>query len=323
MFFERRLSLVTGGSGFIGTHLGQALLDRGGQVRLAIHRRDPIISDPRAEIVRADLTRQDDCLNAMRGVSLVLHAAGAASGVGATPESAMAGIATNLTLTAQVLQAAWTAGVERVLIFSSSTVYPASDHPIREDELGEQPPHQSYLGYGRMRRYLEHLAEFVTTRSAVKIAVVRPTAVYGPYDDFTAMTSHVIPSLVRKAVARLEPFEVWGTGDEVRDFLHADDFARGCLLALEKHAVCDPINIGSGRGTTIRQLVAIILQAAGHAGATVRFDRSKPSAIPIRLVDTSKATRLLGFEPRISLEDGLRDLVRWYAGRPRRTAAAT
>jgi len=245
------------------------------------------------------------------------------SGVGATAENAMAGIATNLTLTAQVLQAAWTAGVERVLIFSSSTVYPASDHPIREDELGEQPPHRSVLGYGRMRRYLEHLAEFVTTRSAVKIAVVRPTAVYGPHDDFNAMTGHVIPSLVRKAVARLEPFEVWGTGDEVRDFLHADDFARGCLLALEKHAVCDPINIGSGRGSTIRQVVAIILQAAGHAGATVRFDPSKPSAIAIRLVDTSKATRLLGFEPRISLEDGLRDLVRWYAGQPRGTAAAT
>jgi GDP-L-fucose synthase len=317
MFFERRLSLVTGGSGFIGTHLGKALLEQGAAVRLAIHHRDPIISDARAEIVRADLARPEQCLKAMQGVNLVLHAAGAVSGVGVTAATAMAGIATNLTLTAQVLQAAWTSGVERVLVFSSSTVYPASDHPIREDELGEQPPHPSYLGYGRMRRYIEHLAEFVATHSRVKIAVVRPTAVYGPHDDFNPATGHVIPSLVRKAVDKLEPFEVWGTGDEMRDFLHVDDFARGCLLTLEKHAVCDPINIGSGAGVTIRQVVDIILQAAGHSGATVRFDPSKPSAIPVRLVDISKAKRRLGFEPGISIEDGLRDLVRWYASRPR------
>lgn len=317
MFFERRLSLVTGGSGFIGTHLAKALLDQGGRVRLALHHRAPIISDPRAEIVRADLTLQEDCLKTMQGVDLVLHAAGAVSGTGVTAENAMAGIAKNLNLTAQVLQAAWTAGVERILIFSSSTVYPVSDHPIREDELGEQPPHSSYLGYGRMRRYFEHLAEFVASRSNVKVALVRPTAVYGPHDDFNPATSHVIPALVRKAVDKLDPFEVWGTGDEMRDFLHVEDFARGCLLALEKHADCDPINIGSGSAVTVRQVVDIILQAAGHGTATVRFDASKPTAIPVRLVDTSKAKRLLGFEPRISIEDGLRDLVRWYAGRER------
>jgi len=235
----------------------------------------------------------------------------------------MAGIATNLNLTAQVLQAARTSGVERLLIFSSSTVYPESDHPIREDELGEQPPHPSYLGYGRMRRYVEHLAEFVAAHSHVGIALVRPTAVYGPHDDFNPTTSHVIPALVRKAVDQLDPLEVWGTGNEVRDFVHVDDFARGCLLALEKHAVCDPINIGSGAGVTIRQVVDTILQAAGHGAATVRFDPSKPAGIPVRLVDTSKAKRLLGFEPRISIEDGLRDLVRWYASQPRRTVAAT
>ena len=323
MFFTRRPSLVTGGSGFIGTHLAKALLDQGGRVRLAVHHRAPIVSDPRAEIVRADLTRPEECLRVMQGVQLVLHAAGAVSGVGVTPERAMAGIATNLTLTAQVLHAAWTAGIERVLIFSSSTVYPASDQLFREDELGDQPPHASYLGYGRMRRYFEHLAEFVATRSPVKIALVRPTAVYGPHDDFNPGTSHVIPALVRKAVEKLEPFDVWGTGDEERDFLHVDDFARGCLLALEKHAVCDPINIGSGTGVTIRHVVKTILDAAGHSAATVRFDSSRGAGIPIRRVDTSKATRLLAFEPRISIDDGLRDLVRWYADRSREATAGT
>jgi GDP-L-fucose synthase len=312
MFFASRVSLVTGGSGFIGTHLAKALLEQGGRVRLALHRRAPIVLDPRVETVHADLTRQEDCLAVMQGVDLVFHAAGASSGVGAGADQAMAGITTNLNLTAQVLQAAWTAGVERILIFSSSTVYPAREHPVREDEA-EGAPHPSYLGYGRMRRYFEHLAEFVASRSGVKVALVRPTAVYGPHDNFDPATSHVVAALVRRAVAKLDPFEVWGTGDEVRDFLHVEDFARGCLLTMEKHAACDPINIGYGTPVTIRRVVEIILEAAGHGKADVRFDASKPTAIPVRLVDTSKARRLLGFEPRISIESGLTDLVRWYA----------
>jgi GDP-L-fucose synthase len=317
MFFASRLSLVTGGTGFIGSHLARALLDQGGRVRLAIHDRAPIVADPRIETVQADLTRQEDCLRAMRGVDLVFHAAGAVSGTGVGADHAMAGITKNLNLTAQVLQAAWTTGVERILIFSSSTVYPASDHPVREEEAAEAAPHPSYLGYGRMRRYFEHLAEFVASRSAVKIALVRPTAVYGPHDDFDPGTSHVVPALVRKAVEKLDPFEVWGTGDEVRDFLHVEDFARGCLLTMERHAACDPVNIGYGSAVTIRQVVGIILDAAGHSGADVRFDASKPTAIPIRLVDTSKAKRLLGFEPQIPIKTGLHDLVRWYQARSR------
>src|SRR6202166_1182983 len=227
MFFETRLSLVIGGAGFIGTHIAKALLDRGGRVRLTGHRRAPILSDPRIEIVQADLTRQEDCLRAMKDVDLVFHAAGAVTGIGVTAHNAMAGITTNLNLTAQVMQAAWTIGVERILIFSSSTAYPASNHPIREDELWNGLPHPSYLGYGWMRRYFEPLSEFVP-----------PT------------TSHVMPALVRKAVEKLDPFEVWGTGDEVRDFLHVTDFARGCLLMMEKYAVCDPVNIGYGAAMT-------------------------------------------------------------------------
>jgi len=314
MFFQDRLSLVTGGAGFIGTHLAQALLKAGGRVRLAVHQRAPIVSGSSVETVHGDLSDPQDCLRAMQGVQLVFHAAGAVSGVGGSPEDAMAGIVKNLNLTAQVLHAAWAAKVERILIFSSSTVYPATSHPIREDELAEQPPHPSYLGYGRMRRYFEYLAEFVASRSAVKVALVRPTAVYGPHDDFNPETSHVIAALLRKAVEKVDPFEVWGTGDEVRDFLHVEDLARGCLLAIERHATCDPINIGYGSGISVRELADIILKAAQH-DVPVRFDASKPTTIPVRLVDTSKTKRLLGFEPQITIEAGVRELVRWYATR--------
>jgi GDP-L-fucose synthase len=164
----------------------------------------------------------------MRGVDLVFHAAGAVSGAGAGADDAMAGITKNLSLKSQVVQAAWAAGVERILIFSSSTVYPAADHPVREEEAWEGPPHPSYLGYGWMRRYFERLAEFAASRSALKIALIRPTAVYGPYDDFRPATSHVVPALVRKAVERCNPFEVWGEACCLRSNQYRLRIGRDC-----------------------------------------------------------------------------------------------
>jgi len=313
MFFGQRLSVVTGGTGFIGTHMVKALLAQGGRVRIVAHKRKPLIDDPRVEIVHADLTDQDQAVAALKDANCVFHCAGAVSGLGVSAGNAMAGITTNLNLTAQVMQAAWTAKAERLLIFSSSTVYPGTDYPIREDELEKGPPHPSYLGYGYMRRYFEQLSAFVGSRSGMGIALVRPTAVYGPHDNFDPRTSHVIAALVRKAVERLDPFEVWGTGDDVRDLLHVEDLARGCLLAMEKHAVCDPINLGYGSGLSVKRMVEIILAAAGHDKVKVIFDASKPTAVPVRLVDASKAKKILGFEPSISIENGLAGLVKWYA----------
>jgi GDP-L-fucose synthase len=166
-----------------------------------------------------------------------------------------------------------------------------------------------------MRRYLERLSEFVASRSKMGIALVRPTAVYGRWDNFDPKTSHVIPALIRRAVAHEDPFEVWGTGDEVRDFLHVTDLVRGSLLLLASHAVCDAVNIGYGRTVRIREVVDAILRAAGHVQARVVFDASKPTAIPVRTVDTSKAKRLLGFEPSVALDAGLADTVQWYQER--------
>jgi GDP-L-fucose synthase len=175
------------------------------------------------------------------------------------------------------------------------------------------PTYPAYFGYGWMRRYLERISEFVASKSSMQLAIVRPSAVYGRRDNFDPVTSHVIPALIRRAVARENPYVVWGTGDEVRDFLHITDLVRGSLLLLEKHATCDPINIGYGQAVTIKQVIQSILRAAGHESADLVFDATKPSTIPFRMVDTSKAKRVLGFEPRVTLEEGLADTVRWYA----------
>ena len=312
MFFSGKRVLVTGGSGFVGTHFVQALLEQGARIRVPIHQRPMVLKDPRIELVQADLTRLEDCRSACESMQYVIHAAGAVAAAGVTATNPMAAMTTNLVLTAQTLQAAWDVGIERYLVFGSSTGYPVTTHPVKEEEMWSGPTHPSYFGYGWMRRYLERISEFAASKSKLGIALVRPTAVYGRYDNFDPVTSHVIPALIRRAVARENPFEVWGTGNEVRDFLHVTDLVRGCLLMLEKHAICDPVNIGYGKTVTIKDVVGAILKAAGHDKAQVVFNSSKPTAIPVRMVDTSKAKRLLSFEPSIFLEQGLADTVRWY-----------
>lgn len=311
-FYDGKFVLVTGGTGFVGMHIVQELLKNGARIRIPIHNRPLIIKGEKIDTIQADLTKQEDCLEAVKGVDYVFHAAGAVAAAGVTTSNPMAAITANLILTAQILQASWTANVERMLIFGSSTGYPVTNYPVKEDEMWHGPPHPTYLGYGWMRRYLEKLGEFVASKSNLKIAIVRPTAVYGRWDNFDPKTSHVIPALIRRAVKKENPYIVWGSGEEVRDFLHITDLARACLLMLEKYATCDAVNIGYGKVVTIKEIVQMVLKAAGHDNAEVVFDSTKPTTIPFRMVDTSKAEKLFSFKPMLSLEEGIRDTIEWY-----------
>ncbi len=311
-FYQDRNVLVLGGTGFVGSNFAKALLDAGANVTISTHKRPPVLTDSRIKTVQADLTDREQSRAAMRGQEIVFHCAGAVSAAGVTASNPMEPITDNLAITAMVLEAAWKTGVERIQVFGSSTAYPVTDHPVSEEEMWTAPPHPSYFGYGWMRRYMERMAEFVHERSDTKVALVRPTATYGRYDDFHPVTSHVIPALIRKATERMAPFEVWGTGDEVRDFLHIEDLARGCILATEKYADCKPINIGYGATTTVRDVVEIILDAAGYGDAELVFNADRPTTIPKRMVDISLARDVLGFSPKMSLKAGLTDTVHWY-----------
>ena len=293
-FYEGKKVLVTGGTGFCGRHVVAALLEQGADVRIASRATD------------SDLTTEDRCLRAVAGMDYVFHFAGAVGSAGVDSAFIMSAIATNLTLTSRILHACWKEGVERILLCGSSTVYPDLGHPVTEDEALSGPLHPSYAGYGEMFRYFEKLADWVASRSELKIARVRPTAVYGRHDT----SDHVIPSLIRKALDKKDPFVVWGSGRETRDFLHVTDLARGCLLVLEHYATNDPVNIGYGQSADIDYVARSILQAAGH-DVKPRFDSTLPIAIPSRTVSISKAKQL-GFAPEISLEKGLIDTVAWF-----------
>ncbi len=312
MFYRNKKVLVTGGTGFVGGHIVQALLDQGAAVRIPIHNRLLPVEDSRIETVPSDLTKPGDCLTVMNKIDYAFHAAGAVGAAGVKGYQLMEGITKNLTLTGNILQAAWAQDVKKIVVFGSSTGYPAYGHPVREAEMWQDEPHPSYFGYGWMRRYLEKLGEYVSRVSPCTVVLIRPSAVYGPRDNFAENTSHVIPALIKRAVAGENPYVVWGSGDDVRDFIHVTDFVRACLLALEKCSHFDPINIGSGQAYTIREIVSLILAAAGHKDIPIVFDSTKPVTIPFRMIDIEKAENLLGFEPQISLEQGIKDTVAWY-----------
>lgn len=315
MFYRGKHVLVSGGTGFLGSHIVERLLELGARVRVPVHNRPCRIQDPGIETTQCDLTRPDDCRRAVKGVDYVFQVAGPGGSTTKGSLGEMSGITANLQLTSQLLHASWAENVDRFLMLSSTTVYPPVDHPVTEEEAWSGPTHPAYLGYGWMHRYLEQLCQFVSCRSDMQIAVARAGAVYGRWDNFEPGISHVVPALIRRAVEKHNPYEVWGTGEDVWDFFHVTDLARGCVQMLEKRARCDPVNLGYGQGTAIKELVGLILKAAGHKAARLEFNTTKPTTAPIRLVDTVKAQQLLDFTPSVSLEDGLRDTVEWYANR--------
>ncbi len=311
-FYHNKKVLVAGGTGFFGTYVVKELLKAGAQVRITTHKRDPIIDASLVEVLKADLTRLEDAVKVCQDVDYVFNCAGGVGAAGLYDKSPISSVTNTLITGVRVLEAAWKTGVKRLLMFSSSTGYPAYEHPVKEQEFWADDPHECYLGYGWMKRYLEKLFEFADKKSDMKLSVIRPTALYGPYDNYDLGSCHVVPALIRKAVERQSPYEVWGDGSQVRDFLHARDLARASLMMLEKKADADPVNIGYGKAITVKELVDIILEAADYSDADVKFLPDKPIAIPVRTVNCDKAKNEIGFEPEISLQEGIKETVEWY-----------
>ena len=142
--------------------------------------------------------------------------------------------------------------------------------------------------------------------------VIRPSNVYGPYDKFDFAVSHVTAAMIRRVADRQDPIEVWGTGEDVRDLIYVDDFIEGLIAAFATERPYLAVNICAGTGHTVRQILEATLAVDGYDKADVRYDPSKPSTIPVRLMDNSLAKKEFGFEARTSLEEGLRRTIDWY-----------
>ena len=312
--FENKKVLIVGGAGFVGVNLINKLLSMNVDVRATVHNKPAVIQDDRIEYVSCELTEKEDCERVTEGVDYVFMCAANTSGAAVMAKTPLVHVTPNVIMNTLMLDAAYCAGVEKFLFMSSNTVYPVVDYPVKEDEMVPGDIFEKYYCVAWMKQFTEILCRMYSEKikKPMKTVVVRPANIYGPFDDFEWETSHVLPALMRKVIERHEPLEVWGDGEDIKDFIYIDDFVEGTLLAMEKLETFEPVNIASGRPCSIKQALGAMLEADGYSEAKVVFDASKPTMIPKRLIDVSKAKELLGFEAKTTIEDGLKKTIEWY-----------
>ncbi len=317
MRLKRSRVLVTGGAGFIGSNLISRLLTQGVQIKASIHRKEPVIEDGRIEYVRADLTRSEDCERVVKGIDYVFMCAASTSGAAVIASNPLVHVTPNIVMNSRMLEASYQARVEKFVWISSSVGYPPTgNRPVREEEFFNGDPYDTYFASGWMKRYTEILCRMYMEklRDPISTVVLRPTNIYGPHDKFDLGTSHVTAAQIRKVVERHDPITVWGSGNDIRDLLYIDDFIDAVLLAAQKlnSRNYQPLNIGLGRAYSVKEVLQMLLRLDGYADARIRFDSSKPSMIPVRVVSIARAKKLLGFSPKVSLREGLKKTLRWY-----------
>ena len=318
MNWEGKRVLVAGGTGLVGTNLIKRLLPTRVKIRATYHirQRDTTLPSvpPWLEWISCDLTKPEDCKLAVSAMDYVFMCAAAKAGAAVMAKDSLPLFTPNILMHTFMTEAAYHAGINKFLFLGSSTAYPESgEHPVKEEEMFNGDPWDKYFLVGWHKRFGEKLCEIFSEKLKRRMPCIalRPTNLYGAHDDFNFETSHVTPALIRRAVERQDPFTVWGDGSEVRDLVYVDDLIDAMLLAMDRVDGYDPINIGLGKGYSVKEILNTILEIEDFHPKVI-FDTSKPTMIPKRLVDISKAEKVLGWSPKTDLREGLKKTIKWY-----------
>jgi GDP-L-fucose synthase len=299
-FWQNRATVVTGGGGFLGAPTVQLLEKLGADVRV-IRSADHDLRDQRA------------AREAVDGAEVVVHLAARVGGIGFNRRNPAPLAYDNLMMGANMFAACREAGVSKLVAACSVCAYPKiTPVPFKEADLWEGYPEESNAPYGIAKKMLIVLSDSYRRQYGFDSCAPVLANLYGPGDNFDLEDSHVIAAMVRKYVEATERDEpqvvLWGTGNPSREFLYVDDAARALILAAERYDSSDPVNIGTGRETRIRDLAETIVRLTGYRGETV-WDTSRPDGQPTRYLDVSRASERFGFEAEVGLEEGLRRTI--------------
>lgn len=305
-FWDGKRIVVTGGSGFLGSHVVQSLGQRGV--------RDEQLYIPRRPA--DDLRRWEVCQRVVEGQDVIIHMAASVGGIGINREKPGEFFYDNLMMGVQLMEAARQAGVEKFVAIGTICAYPKfTPIPFREENLWDGYPEETNAPYGLAKKMLLVQGQAYRQQYGFQSIYLLPVNLYGPGDNFDPRSSHVIPALIKKCVEAIEagaPFiEVWGDGSPTREFLYVEDAAEGIALAAERYDGAEPVNLGSGMEISIRDLVETIARLTGYKG-DITWDTSKPNGQPRRQLDVSRAEHYFGFRARTSFEEGLRRTIEWY-----------
>jgi GDP-L-fucose synthase len=300
--------LVTGGGGFLGSHLVERLSGDGHDVFVARRRDYDLTSWADAERLFADARPE-----------LVYHLAAEVGGIGANRANPGRYWYANLMMGAHVLELSRLHDVAKLLTAGTVCVYPKhAPIPFREEDLWNGFPEETNAPYGTAKRALLVGGSAYREQYGLDAIYLMPTGLYGPGDNFDLETSHVLPALIRKMLEADDEIVLWGDGSPTREFLYVDDCVEALLLGMERYDGPEPVNVGTGEEISIRDLAELVAEATGFDGSIV-WDTSKPNGYPRRKLDTTRAEQLFGFRARTSLREGIVQTVAWY----REHAAAT
>lgn len=251
-------------------------------------------------------------------ISQVYLAAAKVGGIEANRARPAEFIRDNLLIQANVIHSAWESGVEKLLFLGSSCIYPRlAPQPIREDSLltGELEPTNQWYAIAKIAGL--KMCEAYRRQYSFDCISAMPTNLYGPGDNFELESSHVLPALIRKfheaGVNGEAEVTIWGSGKPRREFMHANDVADACVFLMSNYSSSELVNVGWGKDISIRELAELVSNITGYQGR-IRFDQSRPDGTPRKLLDTSRISAL-GWQPSISLEEGIRGTYDWYRAR--------
>lgn len=302
--------IVTGGAGFLGSHVVELLHDHGAVCHV-----------PRSRDY--DLTRETDVerMFADMPADAVVHLAAEVGGIGANQKNPGRYMFSNMIMGALVMEHARRVGIQKYLQTGTVCSYPKfTPVPFREESLWDGYPEETNAPYGVAKRALLVQAQAYREQYGMHAITLLPVNLYGPRDNFDLETSHVIPALIRKMIEARDggdaTVELWGDGSASREFLYVGDAARAIVLALQGYDSADPVNLGSGQEVPIRELAEIVAAVTGFTGE-LRWDVTRPNGQPRRCLDTSRAELQFGFTAEVALPAGLTATVDWFENNKR------
>lgn len=302
---EQRV-VVTGGAGFLGSHVVNALEQRGvGDIFVPLHQ-------------DYDLRYQTAILDLLNDVrpTLIIHLAASVGGIGANRAHPAEFFYDNLMMGTQLLHESWRAGVAKFVAIGTVCAYPKhTPIPFREEDLWNGYPEETNAPYGLAKKMLLVQSEAYRQQYGYNSIFLLPVNLYGPGDSFDLESSHVIPALVRKCLEAEQQSHdeivAWGDGSPTREFLYVEDAAEGIVLAAERYNRSEPVNLGSGYEISIKELLTTIARHTGYAGR-ITWDTSKPNGQPRRALNTDRAFQYFDFRATTDFDEGLRKTVAWY-----------